>query len=140
MLSATLTGCFAPIEDGQDTGMFTSFMDIPGVTSDDIEAIEALREQVDYFVYSALHSTEAFRTQDGSISGFAALFCRWLSELFEIPFIPYLTEWDMLIEGLENGDIDFTGELTANEERLRKYFMTDDIAQRRIIYIRLDDS
>jgi hypothetical protein len=67
--------------------------------------------------------------------------------LFDIPFRPELFEWGDLTAGLESGGIDFTGELTATEERLnpgdpeqKPYFMTDAIAERSIVIIRLAGS
>ncbi|MCL2665264.1 MAG: transporter substrate-binding domain-containing protein, partial [Defluviitaleaceae bacterium] len=120
--------------------VFSSVSEIPGVTEADLAAVRELRDKNESFVYAVNYSTEAFCEQDGTVNGFTALFCEWLSQLFEIPFIPRIVEWDELIDGLENGSIDFTGELTANEERRKKYLMTDDIVQRRIIYIRTDKS
>ena len=118
---------------------FDSFRGIPGLTIEEVAAVEELQNSVGSFVYAVNRSTEAFYDENGEVNGFAALFCRWLSELFDIPFIPKIVEWDELIEGLENETIDFTGELTANAERRRKYIMTDDIAQRQIVCIRLND-
>ena len=82
-------------------------------------------------------STEAFIDSEGYLSGFTALICEWLTELFEIPFMPGLFEWDELMTGLESGKIDFTGELTPTAERLLTYFMTDPIAGRSVKYMRL---
>ena len=140
ILLTILTGCAEQKPEKDDFSAFASFRDIPGVTSAEKAAIEELQNRVDHFVYGVNHSTEAFQGEDGTVRGFAALFCQWLSELFEIPFVVRLVEWDELVEGLEDGTIDFSGELTANAERRLKYFMTDDTAQRQIIYVRLDNS
>ncbi|MCL2044071.1 MAG: transporter substrate-binding domain-containing protein [Treponema sp.] len=122
-------------------GFFSSFRDIPGVTYDEIKAIDALREKTDFFVYGMLPGTEAFISYENSnIKGFAALYSEWLTGLFGIPFVPGLFTWEELLEGLNNGEIDFTGELTATDERRQMYFMTDAIAQRSVEYIRLNDS
>jgi len=85
-------------------------------------------------------TTETF--YDGNtISGFTASFCDWLTELFGVPFIPGIYDWGELSTGLENHTIDFTGELTATEERRQNnYFMTDSIAERTITYLRLEDA
>ena len=120
--------------------LFSSYRNIPGLTGDEIEAIEALQKNNESFIYGMLPSTEAYLSVDGNVRGFAALYSKWLSELFEIPFIPKLYTRDDLLIGLDTGEIDFTGELTANEERLQKYLMTDAIALRSIEYIRLKDS
>ena len=119
---------------------YASFRDIPGVTADEVKAIEALKAQREFFVYGITPTTEAFYAQDNAISGYAALFCEWLSEFIGIPFKPVVYEWGDLIAGLESGEIDFSGDLSPTEERRRTYFMTGAIAQRTIKYIRLKNS
>jgi len=136
LLITAVSGCLQPINDEKEV-YFQSFRDIPGVTADDIAAIEALKAGRDHFVFSGNYSTELF-IRDGEIRGFSALLCEWLTELFEIPFIPQINEWDELMEGLEAGTIDFTGELTATGERHEKFIMTDDISQRLIVTFRLE--
>jgi hypothetical protein len=42
-----------------------SFRDIPGVTTEEIIAIEALREQYDSFRYASTWGTESFITKNG---------------------------------------------------------------------------
>ena len=113
-----------------------SFKNIPGITEEEIKAIEELQRQRSFFTYGMIQSTETFR-EFGEIRGFSALISEWLSRLFDIQFIPVLYEWNELIAGLESLQIDFTGELTSNEERRRSYNMTDPIANRSIKYIRL---
>jgi len=119
---------------------FHSFREVPNITPDEINAIEALQNEVDYFVYGMPQSVEAFEDSYGEIRGFSALFCEWMTELFGIPFKPKLFEWLPLLHGLETGEIEFTGELTANEERLKIYHMTTDIASRSLKYFRIVNS
>jgi len=110
---------------------YASYRDIPNITEEEIKAIEALKErQNSPFIYGALSSTEAFSNKNGEIQGFAELFCDWMTKQFGIQFKPQLYEWNDLLNGLESGKIDFTGELTATAERRKTYFMTDGIAQR----------
>jgi len=135
IIIAVVSGCAESSNGNDDNVFFASFRDIPGVTSEEIAAIEVLQQSRSSFVFSGNNSTEMF-ISNGEVRGFSALLCEWLSELFDIPFIPEINEWDDLIIGLETFNLDFTGELTANDERRAKYFMTDDIAQRLIIYLR----
>jgi len=121
-------------------GVFATYRDIPGVTSEEIQSIEALREKNPQFIYAMLLNTEMFVGEDGRIEGFAALFCGWLSRLFGIPFKPAIYAWGDLIAGIKSNEIDFTGELTATEERRKTYFMTDAIAERWIKSFRLAGS
>ena len=118
---------------------YASFRDVPGVTKDEIRAIELLQEQDSSFVYGVILGVESFYA-DGKIGGFSALFCEWLTGLFEIPFVPALYEWADLLAGLNSGEIDFTGYLTPTEERRKVFFMTDPIAQRTLKYFRIRDS
>ena len=110
------------------------------MTQDEIGAVEALAREGKSFLYGTIVSTETFPGADGEIRGFTALLCGWLSEFFGIPFETRLYEWDEMLNGLETGEIDFTGELTATEERRKTYLMTDAIAERLVKYLRIEDS
>jgi signal transduction histidine kinase/CheY-like chemotaxis protein/ABC-type amino acid transport substrate-binding protein len=127
-------------EQGAITPHYNSFRDIPGVTADEISAIETLRGQRVSFVYGTTASTESFLTQNDEIEGFTAFFCAWLTELFDIPFTPVLYLWSDLVAGLQTYEIDFTGELTPTNERRLTYFMTDAIAERLIKHFRIAGS
>jgi len=119
---------------------FSSFREIPGVTADEIEAIERLKERRDSFIYAMNYSTEAFLDENENFGGYTALFCGWLSGLFEIPFKPKIVEWDNLIAGLASKEVDFTGELTPTDERRKIYYMTDAIAERPKKVMRIEGS
>ncbi|MCL1931822.1 MAG: ATP-binding protein [Treponema sp.] len=140
--AAALTSC--PKHPVQQTYArdfkYASYRDIPGVTAEEIDAIEQIKTRRDGFIYTTNYTTETFRHEDGSIGGFSALFCAWLGGLFGIPFKPEIAEWDELIDGLASGEIDFTGELTATDERRKIYFMTGTIAERPIKMMRVTDS
>ncbi|MDR1481690.1 MAG: transporter substrate-binding domain-containing protein [Synergistaceae bacterium] len=116
------------------------YLVVPGVTDEEILAIETLRRQTSGFVYGMNLTTETFYDQDGGIKGYSSLFCGWLTDLFGIPFKPEIYEWDELIDGLRSHEIDFCGELTATEERKGTYFMTDAIAERSVKLMRIAGS
>jgi len=116
---------------------YQSYKNIPGVTFDEIRAIEDLKKQVTSFTYGMTPSAEAFYDENNIIKGYSALLCKWLTELFGIPFSPAIYIWGDLASGLETGKVDFTGELTPTDERRKTYFMTDPIAGRSLKYFRL---
>jgi len=120
--------------------IFNSYTEIPGVTEEEIQAVEALKAKKSSFVYGTQESTEAFTGESGEIEGYSALFCGWLSRLFGIPFKPVIYEWGNLIAGINAKKIDFTGEMTATDERRKIYFMTDTIVERSIKTFRLTGS
>jgi len=117
-----------------------SFRDIPGVTKDEIKAIEALQAKHEYFIYGMTLSSEAFMKENNEIGGFSSLFCQWLTHLFGIPFKPVNYGFMNLCDALQNGDAHFTGCITPNEERKKTCFMTDAIAEHSIKYFRLAGS
>jgi signal transduction histidine kinase/CheY-like chemotaxis protein len=148
-LASVFSGCNR--SDGKTQAgpvIYTSYREIPGITDEEIQGIELLKGKYGSFVYGAMPATEAFYDNDGSIRGFTALMCEWLTELFDIRFVPALYEWNDLIAGLESGEIDFAGDLTATEERRKTsaddeghiYYMTDAIAERTIKLMRLMNS
>ncbi|MCL2441059.1 MAG: ATP-binding protein [Treponema sp.] len=132
-------GSFSAVLSGAER-LPLSFYDVPGITSEEIAAIEAIQKQERSFIYGMPLSTETFLNGNGEIKGFSALFCEWLSGFFGIPFIPELFDWLDLLAGLESHVISFSGEITATEERLRTYHMTSAIASRPLKYYRLNGS
>ncbi|MCL2722115.1 MAG: transporter substrate-binding domain-containing protein [Treponema sp.] len=123
-----------------DPAKTTSYKDIPGVTEQEIAAISALREKHGSFVFGVLPSTVAFYNSNGEIRGFSALFCEWLTELFDIPFRLEFVEWSEFLAKLANYEVDFTGAMTATEERLKTYFMTTAIATQTVRSFTILDS
>ncbi|MCL2808548.1 MAG: transporter substrate-binding domain-containing protein [Treponema sp.] len=123
----------------QESNSFTSYCVIPGVTKEEIEAIEVFRTEYDYFVLGMHPTTEIFVT-NGELKGYAALLCDWLTELFGLTFVPRILNWNDLVSGLESHTIDFTATLSPTEERRRTYIMSDAIVWHTISYFTLTDS
>ncbi|MDL2229486.1 transporter substrate-binding domain-containing protein [Treponema sp. OttesenSCG-928-L16] len=120
--------------------VYHSYLDIPGISQEEIRAIEDLKSRRTSFIYGMNLTTEAFYRQNNSIGGFSSLVCEWLTELFGIVFVPGIYDWDSLVAGLNSGEIDFSGELTATDERRTIYYMTDAIAERSIKFMRIAGS
>ncbi|GHU98609.1 hypothetical protein FACS1894211_02640 [Clostridia bacterium] len=135
-----LSGCGSSGHVSGGSVKYASFRDVPGVTAEEIAAVDKLSAEYASFVFGANPGTEAFDGENGKIGGYAALFCEYLTELFGIPFQVQTYEWGDLIAGLDGGAIDFTGDLTATDERRQAYLMTDAIAERVIKIMRLEDA
>jgi ABC-type amino acid transport substrate-binding protein len=117
-----------------------TFKDIPGITDSEIEAIEAFQRQNRIFTYGMFPSTEAFIDEDGESSGYIALFCDWLSDVFQLKFkLEIFSGLTELLDKLDSGEIDFTN-LTATDERLKTYLMTDSLTEATIKLIRIEGS
>jgi signal transduction histidine kinase/CheY-like chemotaxis protein len=130
------------VKTAPDTGLFTTYRDIPGVTAQEIAEIEALRQSVSQkrngsLIYGMMLSTETFLDENGEVAGYTALVCRWLTELFGIKFTPAIYEWGDIVQGLQSYEIDFCGEFTPTEERRKTWYMTDGISERSVKYMRI---
>jgi signal transduction histidine kinase/ABC-type amino acid transport substrate-binding protein/FixJ family two-component response regulator len=121
-----------------DINTVASYRDIPGVTEDEIRAVEALKAERQAFTFGGMFTTEAFTWPDGTHAGFAALLCRHLSGLFGIPFELEFYEWDPLMNGFDDGTIDFIGELMPTPEREEIYLMSHPIAERSLAIFTYD--
>ena len=105
---------------------------IPGITQEEIEAIEDLKNSGRTFSYGALLSTESFLNEEGNIDGYTSELCKLLSELFDIEFVPSIYEWNDLIKQIANEELDFSGDLSLTPARMQDYFMSEVIAIRSI--------
>ena len=142
LLLPVISGCTGQNASGTRIipGSFSSYREVPGVGEHEVNAIEELKRNRNHFTYGMPRSTEAFIYDDGETGGFSALFCGWLTDLFEIPFTPVSCEFADLIPALETGEIDFTGHMVITDERKEDYFMTDPISNRYLQYFRLAGS
>jgi len=113
---------------------FSSFLEITGITENEKKAIKKLQNQGISLIYGMTPSTEAFKTDDNKVQGFAALVCEWLTGLFGIDFIPVIYNWGDLVAGMEAGEIDFTAVISPTEERSKTFYMTSPIVQRTLNY------
>ena len=132
-------GCQKREEINDRLNSYWTFRDIPNITEEEIQAIEALQEKYESFDFGALASIHAFLDQNNDLQGYNVLFCRWLSRLFEIEFVPRLCEWVDLFPELT---VDFTGDLTSSEARIEGlgYLFSLPIEERAAKYFRLPES
>jgi ABC-type amino acid transport substrate-binding protein len=127
----SLTSCsMAPGRSSFDISSVQTYRDIPGITENEIAAIEALRSSRRAFSFGAIPTTEAFALPDGSHAGFTVALCELLSGLFDIPFVLEFHDRDSLRADFDDGNIDFVIALGLISERRQTYFMSHPIAER----------
>ena len=68
--------------------LYADYRDIPGVTAEEIAAIERIKAASSSLELASLLSTEAFTEDGGSVQGYLALLCTQFSDLFGVPFVP----------------------------------------------------
>lgn len=124
--------CVAKELESTSSPSFNAYTQIPGITDEEIRAVEDLKKNHRTFSYGMIKTTETFLGEDGMVEGFTRLFSERLSELFGIKFVPVIYGWDELNTKLNDLTLDFTGELTTTPARERRYFMTEPIIYRSI--------
>ena len=129
LLSAFLSCDGLNSNQPDNTFQYTSFRDIPGVTDEEIKAIEGLQKKGVPLVYGTPLSTEAFINEEGQISGFAVILCEWLSDLFGLQFKTEIDNLTDILDRLNTGEVSI-GALAASEDRMKTYFMTSPIIHR----------
>ncbi|MDR0496221.1 MAG: hypothetical protein LBH42_01250 [Treponema sp.] len=120
--------------------MYTSIHEIPGISEKEIKADEALKEKYNSVVYGMFLSTEAFIKGNGEVGGYAALFCDWLTGIFDIKFKLEIFNSSELLEKIGSGEIDFSGNMMPIEERLNMFYISDTIAERQLTIVQLQGS
>jgi signal transduction histidine kinase/ActR/RegA family two-component response regulator len=134
---ASCTGGTSAVEPSADETV--SFRDVTGITQEEIDAIEALARQTSFFTYGMTKSTECFDDPSaGTTMGFSVLICKWLTDFFGIRFRPVIYDWNVLLDGLESGDIAFSGEISSAMTEVDGYYTTDTIAERRIMIVTME--
>jgi ABC-type amino acid transport substrate-binding protein len=126
-----------PGPDVPKGGLFSDYRKIPGITQEEIEAVERLKRERSFLVYGSCLSSEAFPLPGGGVGGFSAHMAGWLTRLFGIEFQPRIYSWDALMRGMESGEVDFTGELSPTEARRDDYFLSPPVAVRGTKYFRI---
>jgi signal transduction histidine kinase/PAS domain-containing protein len=137
-----LSACFEqniPKVQTYDKNPFLSFRDVPGVTAQEIADIEKLQRERGSLSYAMIPSIEAFVKTNGETGGYAVLFCEWLTEMFEIPFLVEIYPMDVLLEKLNAHEIDFSGIIMNNEVHRERYLLTDSIAESQFVTLRMAD-
>ena len=119
-----------PNNQAQSAEIILDYKRIPGVTQEEINAIEAIKNSGRTFSYGALLTFETFVDENGQLSGYTPDLCRLLSQMFGIEFVPVQYEWDELLAGIADKSIDFSGDLILTPERKLNYLMSGAIAVR----------
>ena len=140
-VTLTIFGCRSETDDASQSPSDWTFYDVPDVTAEEIAAIEELQKRFDHFSFGTLHSTEAFIANDdtGQMGGYVYLFCKWMSHLFGIEFVPEFLDWDDFYPTLQ---VDFTSELTDTQQRRDEhgFLFSLPVAERHAKYYKLEES
>ena len=96
---------------------YTDFKYIPGVTQEEIDAIERIRATRDSLEFGVMHSSSAFHMIDGDIGGFYPLLAEHLGSLFNIPFKVAIFDKFKLYSRIAEGETDFTSAIPLDAKK-----------------------
>ena len=129
----TFSGCTSsPVVPMSGSAMNTivSFRDFPDITEEEIAAIERLIASREEFSCAVMPGSDCFIADDGSLTGFSVALCRWMTDMFELPFRPVPVEWDELETGLRSKRYDFSVDIPTSWQNGGEVFMTSSVAER----------
>ncbi len=132
---SNIIGCsynIRPLDQKDYLEYIADYKLIPGVTKEEIQAIEGLKEKYDQFTYGTLLSGEAFEFSDGTKGGFSVRLCMMLSRMFGIPFQHQFYDKNDLLVAMEDNTLDFSSELSLSQEMRQNFLMTDAMYDRSI--------
>ena len=127
----------AQTRNGSAPAEYKDYRDIPGVTEEEIAAIERLKQAGTTLTYGMPLSTECFVNDQGELGGFVPLFCGLLEGLFGVPVVPEIIEPGEVASKLDSREIKLTSELSPSSARLEKYAMTGGLIVRTIRQFRM---
>ena len=97
-----------PAENTATATSYTDYKQIPGVTQDEIDAIERVKAARGSLEFGAVFSSNAFLTENNRVEGFYSLLSERLSSLFAMPFTPVIYDKTTLNARISSGATDFT--------------------------------
>jgi len=131
----SIVSCFTDCKSSllnSPENIINSYRDIPGITNEEISAIEEIKLSKQSFSFGVKYSAERYVLPDGTAAGFTPKLCELLSLLFGIRFIEEVNSLEYIKNGFENGSIDFICEYIPIAERNNFYYMTNPVAERKL--------
>jgi signal transduction histidine kinase/DNA-binding response OmpR family regulator len=120
---------------GSDPFPYESYKDIPGVTNEEIAAIDTFITKHPTIIYGSPYSSYAFSDEDGNLAGYYASLAAWLGDLFGVPFELKLFSFPDLKAGLISEDIQIAPSYLAPTAFDGTRITTDVISQHAVRYV-----
>ncbi|MDR0550193.1 MAG: transporter substrate-binding domain-containing protein, partial [Deltaproteobacteria bacterium] len=144
VLVLALAGCRTDVVSvqSQRRDFILDYRQIPGLTPEEIKAVEDFKAKGRTLTYGTLVSQEAFQGDDGEEGGFLIYFSNFLAELLGLPVEHKFYEPEILVAALESGSLDFASEIAGyrGRGRGRTLYQTSPIYHRMLKIFELKDS
>ena len=134
MLFASCQQASTPVDERTTVAQsYANYKQIPGVTQDEIAAVERVISVRDSLELGAQLSSNAFYTEDDRIGGFYSLLCERFSSLFGVPFKTSIYDKGILNTRFVDGDIDFTCEFLFESDPEKSKLMVETGIQKTVL-------
>jgi signal transduction histidine kinase/CheY-like chemotaxis protein/ABC-type amino acid transport substrate-binding protein len=120
--------------------LILNYRQIPGVTAEEITALQNFKAQGRVLTYGSMVSREAYRNSFGEEGGFLVNFSKLLSELLELPIERRFYEPEALMSSLESGRLDLASEIIGYRGQNRPIHQTEPIYHRVLKIYHLKDA
>ncbi|MDR1656395.1 MAG: response regulator [Deltaproteobacteria bacterium] len=108
------------------------FRNIPGVTAEEVQAVERLQAEGRVIVFGTNESNEAYPTRHRGKGGFLIRLGESFSEMLGLKFSHQFVDRRQLVGALDSSVIDLAGEITYDAANRQKFLMTTPIFERLI--------
>lgn len=119
---------------------YESYRDIPGITQDEIAAVDTFLQTHPKLIFGVPDSSYAFVTDEGELGGYYQLLSAWLSDLFDTSFELKLYSFQDLKAGLLSGEISLAPSYLSASVFEGVRFDSTVVSQHAIRYISKSDS
>ncbi|MDR2639480.1 MAG: DUF559 domain-containing protein, partial [Helicobacteraceae bacterium] len=128
-------GCLFASPEAKSGVFPANYRDIPGITQEEIQAIEKILAKRKTFTYGVMEGSECFYRDDGSLDGYAASLLQSISELFGISIELKTYEWNELRHGIRDRSIDFSGDFDPDNISAPGLVVSHPVRERSIKFV-----
>ncbi|MDR2668441.1 MAG: transporter substrate-binding domain-containing protein, partial [Desulfovibrio sp.] len=121
--------------DEKDSSFPANFRDIPGITQEEIQALEKVIAKRKTFTYGVMEGSESFYQDDGSLDGYTVTLIELMSKLFGVSFEIKICEWNVLRQGIRDRSIDFSGDFDPDNFNAQRLMVSRAVRERSVKFI-----
>ncbi|MDR2786761.1 MAG: transporter substrate-binding domain-containing protein, partial [Candidatus Accumulibacter sp.] len=123
------------LADAKNDAFPANFRDIPGITQEEIQALEKVLAKRKTFSYGVMEGSECFYRDDGSLDGYTVMLIESVRELFGIAIEIKTYKWNALRQGIRDRSIDFSGDFDPDNISAPGLVVSRPVRERSIKFV-----
>ncbi|MDR2604199.1 MAG: transporter substrate-binding domain-containing protein, partial [Desulfovibrio sp.] len=121
--------------DEKDSAFPANFREIPGITQEEIQALEKVLAKRKTFTYGVMEGSECFYQDDGSPDGYTVELIALMRKLFGVSFEIKICEWNELRQGVRDHSIDLSGDFDPDNINAPRLMVSRAVRERSVKFI-----